>query len=62
MFTSIHFPTLRNGEFMQFHKQLLAFVLESDPTKLQILEQYEALRTEWGAFENIFKKDIGDPT
>ncbi len=59
MFTSIHFPALRNGEFMQFYKQLLAFVLESDPTKLQVLAQYEALRTEWAALENLFKKDIG---
>ncbi|MGL1889415.1 MAG: DUF6261 family protein [Reichenbachiella sp.] len=59
MFTNIYLNRLRNGEFMQFHKQTLAFVQEANPEKLAVLAQYDALDKEWKELENLFKKDVG---
>lgn len=59
MFTKIYLTRLRNGEFIQFHKQTLAFVFSANPEQLGISDQYKALEKEWKELKQLFKKQKG---
>ncbi|MGL1888201.1 MAG: DUF6261 family protein [Reichenbachiella sp.] len=59
MINNIYLKQLRNGEFNQFFKQILAFVKAANPSELGLQDQYDALEKEWELLENLFKKESG---
>jgi Family of unknown function (DUF6261) len=61
MIQKISILRLRNPEILQFVRQLLVIVLGSDPEKLKVGPQMQALQNALTVAERIFKKDVSSP-
>lgn len=58
---SIALQTLRNAEYLQFLKQILAIVNANDPKALSIKPQYNKLQLAYGVVDGLFANDQSNP-
>jgi hypothetical protein len=59
MIDKFNMKRLRNGEFIQFHKQTLAFVFDAGSLQLGINNQYNSLKEKWTSMQQLFEKQTG---
>ena len=59
MFLAIHYPKLRNNEFIQFIKLLSDIINSNDPEVLKVKAQYDDMGALLATISALFKPDLG---
>lgn len=59
MFLAIHYPKLRNNEFIQFIKLLSEILNSNDPEVLKVKTQYDDLIALLATLSTLFKPELG---